>query len=77
MRETLRHGRVLTFAVCLPIEFLQLDGNNLVGQVPPEVCALNLAFDIEDSVTADCEGENPEIECACCSNCPPIWGGGV
>lgn len=55
--------------------FLQLDGNDLTGEMPAEVCALDLAFDEEDAVLADCQEPNPEIACACCSNCPPIWGG--
>jgi hypothetical protein len=55
------------------LSFLRLDGNYLTGVMPPEVCALGLPVDVQDSIIADCNSVEPEVECSCCSNCPPVW----
>ena len=58
-----------TLGLLLNLHFLQLDGNNFRGQVPPEVCSLNLAFEMKDAVSADCRGPDPKLECKCCTSC--------
>lgn len=57
----------------IPVEFgqfsrlmiLYLEGNELQGSMPSEVCALSLVSDLG----ADCDGDNPMVECACCTCC--------
>ncbi len=60
-------------------EMVQIDGNQLGGTVPKEVCALttkNLNSEIPDVIEflkADCSNDNgtnlPFIHCDCCSVC--------
>lgn len=58
----------------LATDTLDLDGNELVGAIPSEICALP-DVGVNNKVVADCEEPDPEITCDCCSNCPFIWGG--
>lgn len=43
---------------------LRLDNNILTGTMPEEICSLSL-----EVLTADCGGDEPEIDCECCTQC--------
>ena len=51
---------------------LELHSNNITGSVSDALCARtgDGFFDLT-YLTADCNGTNPEVICACCDYCPP------
>jgi hypothetical protein len=44
-----------------------LENNDLIGEVPKDVCAIETLRD----VWADCGGDTPEVVCTCCTTCCP------
>jgi len=47
------------------------DGNEFTGTMPAEVCAL--VDNSLGSLTSDCSGTPPEVECNCCTGCGPSF----
>lgn len=50
----------------------RLEGNELEGTMPASICALRGPNNETDLVTltADCGGDPPKIQCDCCTACP-------
>jgi len=46
---------------------LGLENNKLQGQVPDYICS----NDALAEVWVDCGGQNPKVQCTCCSTCCP------
>ena len=49
------------------LEVFTLHETDISGVMPQSVCNL-LNFNL-DSLIADCQGNNPDIECDCCTDC--------
>jgi hypothetical protein len=49
------------------LDSLLVDHTHLSGSVPSQVCGLHVA-----NLRADCVGDSPQLECACCSNCKHV-----
>lgn len=49
----------------------RLESNEIVGTMPSSICALRGEDQMTDlfTLTADCDGSPPQIECDCCTGC--------
>lgn len=47
---------------------LGLENNNFQGKIPESICTEK---DVVIDVWADCGGQNPGVQCSCCSTCCP------
>ena len=52
---------------------LRIEYNDITGTMPPSICALRGTNQTADLVTlhSDCNGDEPEIRCDCCTECFP------
>lgn len=54
-----------SFASLTRIKSLSIHGNHFTGSVPTTLCTLPGITEL----TADCGGDNPEVNCDCCTLC--------
>lgn len=66
---------ILTISSIFNIYFLLISGtatfrgNNFQGSMPESVCDNRVPNGLLNILTADCAGDNPKVECDCCSSC--------
>lgn len=54
-------------SILLFTENLQVYWNEIEGKVPESICGL-MEYKLSD-FKADCSGDNPQLECTCCTQC--------
>ena len=62
--------RLYLTVICLfdnATEKLRVYWNDIQGTAPEEICAL-MEYKLTD-FTADCSGDEPQLECTCCTQC--------
>ena len=57
------------------MQTLLLDGNDLVGVMPTEICE-NRFSGVLSALTSDCSGESKKVTCECCTSCGAGNAGG-
>lgn len=67
------YATLLILYVCRTfIGGLGLEGNSIIGEVSEGICGLRQQA-LSD-LWADCGGDEPDINCTCCTMCCPPWG---
>jgi len=52
------------------LEHLTLHGNNFTGVMPQSICNLRATGNL-NTLMADCDGQEPKVQCSCCTHCTP------
>jgi hypothetical protein len=50
----------------LNLNIVYLNGNGFTGSLDPAFCANPSVYEV---LSADCQGDNPEVACSCCTQC--------
>jgi hypothetical protein len=53
----------------LSLDYLWLNGNDISGSIPEEVCKKREQLSKPSSFYADCLGSDASVKCDCCTDC--------